>query len=178
MWAYPRLPERIPVHFGLSGTPDRWAETGFGSWFGPVVLTVVMVLFLEALASWVERRPHGISTPDPRRFAALPEEARKEVAAEGGTVVRWVNVLVVVLFGAVQWSVWAAARSGEGNVATLVLVLLAAMIVAPVLAIWGMLRSQRLIERLHAAHTSGAQASGAHTSGAQASGGSGERSEG
>lgn len=32
------LPDRIPMHFGLGGTPDRWADRTLGSWMAlPII---------------------------------------------------------------------------------------------------------------------------------------------
>ncbi len=39
-WAFPRLPARIPIHFGPDGTPDGWG--GPYSIFLPVVLGIVV----------------------------------------------------------------------------------------------------------------------------------------
>lgn len=41
--AYPRLPEKIPVHFGISGEPDNWG----GRWMiflMPVIATLIVAV--------------------------------------------------------------------------------------------------------------------------------------
>jgi uncharacterized membrane protein len=64
LWAWPRLPERIPTHFGLDGQADAWSETTLVSWFlvpasgllliailsSPVFLIVFFLTFQSAMA--------------------------------------------------------------------------------------------------------------------------------
>jgi len=41
---YSRLPERVPVHWGLSGEPDRYGSRLEGAFLVPAIMTVVLVL--------------------------------------------------------------------------------------------------------------------------------------
>ena len=49
---WPDLPDRIPVHFGIDGRPDGWAEKSLTSWFllpgVAVALTVACHIVPEA----------------------------------------------------------------------------------------------------------------------------------
>lgn len=44
-----RIPDRFPVHWGLAGTPDRWAERSALAAFGPVLAGAALVLLMLAL---------------------------------------------------------------------------------------------------------------------------------
>ncbi len=50
-----RVPARIPVHWGLSGEPDRWADRGFWSIYAVLAAGVVVSLAI-ALSIWKGRR--------------------------------------------------------------------------------------------------------------------------
>lgn len=43
---YPRLPEEIPIHWGLSGEPDRWVDQTWGALLLPTIMLVNWGLFV------------------------------------------------------------------------------------------------------------------------------------
>jgi hypothetical protein len=49
--AWSSLPSEIPVHFGFSGSPDRWGGR-FQSWILPVVGLGLYVAFSSASGTW------------------------------------------------------------------------------------------------------------------------------
>lgn len=49
VWMYPRLPERVPIHWGWSGDADGFASRAFGAFLLPGTALLVFALF-EALA--------------------------------------------------------------------------------------------------------------------------------
>jgi uncharacterized membrane protein len=51
--AWPRLPERVPIHFGASGLPDGWAEKSVASVFLVPILALVMAVVLGATTALV-----------------------------------------------------------------------------------------------------------------------------
>lgn len=54
----PSLPDRMPVHFGIRGKPDRWAGRNF-VWFYPA-MSVVIAAFMT-LPLWImHRKPHAV----------------------------------------------------------------------------------------------------------------------
>ena len=61
--AWPHLPERIPAHFDLSGTPDRWVETSWLSWFALPLIAVELNALLYAAAVLSTRDPRRINMP-------------------------------------------------------------------------------------------------------------------
>lgn len=42
---YPRLPARIPTHWGMDGVPDGWSGRAFGAFVLPLVMAAVLALF-------------------------------------------------------------------------------------------------------------------------------------
>jgi uncharacterized membrane protein len=54
---WPHLPERLPVHWGLAGTPDRWAPRWPGALIGPGVATLTYGL-LTLVPAIDPRRAH------------------------------------------------------------------------------------------------------------------------
>ena len=53
------LPEHFPVHWGLDGQPNGWANRSFGSIFGPLLFTVVIVGGLGLLGELIARSSPG-----------------------------------------------------------------------------------------------------------------------
>jgi uncharacterized membrane protein len=69
---YPALPGRIPVHFGLSGAPDRWGSKSelfvfIGVMWGMTLLFYALTLSLPRLA----RSPRYLNIPNKEKFLKL-----------------------------------------------------------------------------------------------------------
>jgi len=56
--AYPRLPDRFPIHFGFSGRPDSWGRKEW-VWFMPAISTAIYAFnrFILALVARDPRHP-------------------------------------------------------------------------------------------------------------------------
>jgi uncharacterized membrane protein len=73
---YPRLPSRLPTHFGLSGTADHYASRSIGTAFGPVFTQVLVTALLLVMARVALRSRAQLDAEDPqagvrhRRFVA------------------------------------------------------------------------------------------------------------
>ncbi len=72
---YPKLPERMPSHFNLAGSPDRWSgkEVFLVSAAIPFILTLVfyiLIRFMPRLAS----NPRRLNIPHKDEFLKLPAE--------------------------------------------------------------------------------------------------------
>lgn len=72
--AWSSLPDEIPVHFGISGRPDRWGRR-WQAWIVPCVALVIYGAFSSASGSWdwllgrPSELPHGI---EPLLLMRLP----------------------------------------------------------------------------------------------------------
>lgn len=72
------LPEKVPIHFTMDGTPNSWA--GKGSLFTMLFVAVgVSALFYLIILSlpWVKSKPGLLNIPYKRQVLALPEEKQR-----------------------------------------------------------------------------------------------------
>ena len=73
MYYWGRLPDEIPVHFGLDGTPDRWSSRG-GETLLIFILPWGMTLFMYLIsltANSVRKHPQAMNIPNKEKFLAL-----------------------------------------------------------------------------------------------------------
>lgn len=78
---WPRLPERVPMHFDWDGTPNRW-DSKDSWWVLPIIGTLIPLLLVFLGGTVVRRaavKPDGINVPKPEVFAALSPTARARV---------------------------------------------------------------------------------------------------
>lgn len=78
---WPRLPERVPMHFDWDGTPNRW-DSKESWWVLPVIGTLIPLLLVFLGGPVVRRaavKPDGINVPKPQVFGALTPAARARV---------------------------------------------------------------------------------------------------
>jgi hypothetical protein len=159
VWAWPHLPARIPAHLGADGEVTRWTGRTAWSWFLLPLVTLATVALNYGIAALLPGRPHLMNLPDRKRFLALPPERRAPVIARMQDFLYGFSAPLIVLMGAIQWTMYRAAVGTDGAADVLV-VLLASFLLTPlVLAVWlpriqGELRRQ---VREHAAATDGAR---------------------
>ncbi|HEX8320402.1 DUF1648 domain-containing protein [Longimicrobium sp.] len=111
--AYPRLPERIPIHFDLAGNPDGWASTSLLSWFLLPLIATAMAGFLFVIGRVSEYRPELWNVPEKPRFLALPAEARAPIVARLRAFLALMAVMTTALMGVIQVEVFLTA-TGRG----------------------------------------------------------------
>jgi uncharacterized membrane protein len=107
-WSLARLPDRVPVHFGGGGEPDRWAGRAEALWtFG--LLSLAMALLFAGLVALIARAPAElVNVPNPgywKRTEHLPQ-LRRLVADDLWLIGAW----TLLLLAAVQVLVVRAAR--------------------------------------------------------------------
>lgn len=83
LWAWPRLPDWMPVHFGLDGRPDGWAERSPDSSFPLPAVATLLTLRMSAFRILPRRSPRLVNLPDRIRLSDLPEVARGRVLERG-----------------------------------------------------------------------------------------------
>jgi uncharacterized membrane protein len=111
---YPTLPERIPMHFGLSGRPDRWEARSFLSWFALPLIAAAVAGFLELASRYSVRHPQLWNVPDKRRFLELDPEARAPIIAHLQDFMAMVGMMSTALMMLVQFSIYRFA-TGHGS---------------------------------------------------------------
>jgi len=112
---YDRLPEEIPVHFGLDGTPDRWESKSLLSLLMLPLLSGFLGIYLGIFAHLMAQAKRWI------RRGADAAARRAQVAFQNATV-GYLCILAaanVFLFGAIQRDVLRTALDGRGRLSPL-----------------------------------------------------------
>ena len=158
VWAWPHLPERIPAHLGAGGEVTRWTGRTAGSWFLLPLITLATVALNYGIAALLPARPHLMNLPDRKRFLALPPKHQAPVIARMQDFLYGFSAPLILLMGAIQWTMYRAAVGREGTADVLV-VLLASFLLTPLVLIVWLPRIQAELRRQvreHAATTEGA----------------------
>lgn len=142
---YADLPDRIPVHFGSDGAPDRWADTSWGSWFGLPLTAVVVNVIIYGISSLWERNPRFINFPDKSRLMKLPRERRQVVLVKAKSGVRELALVLTLVFFAVQWGIYRTALGGDAR-SLIIAALAVGTISTPIVAIRLLYRIQKEID--------------------------------
>jgi uncharacterized membrane protein len=153
MWAWALVtwsvaPDRVPLHFGLSGQPDRWGPRTVASWFGMPILAIAMVLGMSWLGRWSLSRPERINMPGKDRLESLPEGYREPVYEALRELMAWAMLETVGILALIQWGIIRGA-AGEGTRGVMALVLGAAVLGSPFLLVFMTVRSQRALDAAH-----------------------------
>lgn len=119
---YGALPPEIPVHLRLDGTADRFAERSLVRWFALPVGALVLLGLFEVMARLIPSRPSMVNLPDKERLLRLPRRFQAPVLAEAVNLLDATSIVVVAVFGAVQWELARAASTpARGNPAIILL---------------------------------------------------------
>ncbi len=107
---WPRLPERIPMHFDFSGVPDRWEARSATNWFLLPALATVFTAFLAATGAsipWMLRRfPHLVNVPRKAELLALPEDARRRALSPTIDMMLWVAAIINAMMANILYGSW------------------------------------------------------------------------
>jgi uncharacterized membrane protein len=109
IWAYPRLPARIPLHFDLAGNPDGWSARSPGSWFLLPIVTTMTWAMMQLIASHAGGNPDLWNMPDKRRFLALDRARQAPIITRMQEFISIVGIVVTALMALVQAGVYQAA---------------------------------------------------------------------
>ena len=101
--SYSRLPDQVPIHFDLSGTPDRWGSRA------TIFMLPVIAAVVYAIMTAVSRiKPWYWNIP-----AKVTEENAVRVYAATARLMRVVKLEVMALVGMLLWLVVASAHAGR-----------------------------------------------------------------
>lgn len=106
---YSLAPERLPIHFGWSGTPDGWA--------GPasIFLLPAVATFAFAILAFAQRYPN-------LGKAWLSDEQKARRAQMVVTVMPVLRLLMVLVFAYCQWSIVACGFGWASGMSPLVMI--------------------------------------------------------
>jgi uncharacterized membrane protein len=99
---WPMLPERLPVHFDLAGTPTRWARASAAAWFGLPALAALLGLLLAWLPRAARKNPSLWNVPEKALFVRLSPEGRAPFQEAMARIVAATAVLMTLTFAALQ----------------------------------------------------------------------------
>lgn len=100
---YADLPAQVPVHLGLDGRPDRFADRSFWRWFTLPAGAVVLQLLMELFARLIPARPNLLNIPDKERLLALPPAWRAPVTREAVLMLDATGAGIAAVFLLIQW---------------------------------------------------------------------------
>lgn len=103
------LPEQVPIHFNLSGEPDRWVERSFFSWYVLPLVALGVVVFFLALIRLATRNPKLWNVPNPKLWLALSPEQREPVVEIFRRFMGWTSLRVSIIMIIVQAAVYLTA---------------------------------------------------------------------
>jgi uncharacterized membrane protein len=106
-----RLPDRIPIHFDISGQPNGWGQPGI-LWLLPIVGTGLYLL-MTALSGIRFRR---YNLPVRVTEANLPF-----IQEQTSVMLAWIKFEMICLFTFLQWSIIQAARTAEFRLSPLLI---------------------------------------------------------
>ena len=145
-WAWPRLPDRIPTHFGVDGLPDSWSEKGIWSWFGATAVGISIALSIGLFRAFIPRKPNWVNLPDRRKLSDLPEAARPPVIEMFSGFLAMVQTQLLIIFALIQAGAWKSAMGGSSQ-GIMIVVLLLAILSSPFLLVVFFLRLQGALDR-------------------------------
>jgi hypothetical protein len=91
-----RLPSRFPIHWGLNGTPDRWAERDWRSVDGPLLVGMLVIALLHVLGYMiVSGSPRGRMAETADWTARFRRANLRMIVAMGWTLAALFGVLAL-----------------------------------------------------------------------------------
>jgi uncharacterized membrane protein len=146
VWAWPRLPHKIPVHFGIDGQPNGWTERSLVSWFALPGVAILLTLLMGLFRVLMKRYPRLVNLPDRRRLSELPTAARGPVLEMLSGFLAVVQTELLVIFGLIQIATFKSAM-GEQSLGIMITVLILAILTSPLLLVVFFLRLQPALDR-------------------------------
>jgi uncharacterized membrane protein len=95
---YPFIPERVPVHWGFNGLPDRWAQKSFST----VFFLPVLAIYLQ---SWFALLKFDLSHAKmtlPAEHAEVYLRAKEQLIVATMRMMDWIRGLITILLGVVS----------------------------------------------------------------------------
>lgn len=151
-----KLPDRIPIHFGADGTPDRWVATTVWSWFGIPLFVSLLTIFMAWLSGWIRRRPDLVNIPNKNRFLELPKERQDALLELLSASIHAIMIVVTLMIGGIQYSIYRTAigaASGTGTLVPIVVIVGTVLLTGGTigLAVW----INGRVEKLHREYSGG-----------------------
>jgi len=118
LWAYPRLPARIPRHFGLGGTADAYWGATVVHWMLLPCIALAVAGLVYGAAWWIGRAPGSINVPNQQQYEALAPSAQRVILRDVQAFLYGTANAVLVLFSVIQASTYHVATTGSDALPT------------------------------------------------------------
>lgn len=105
---WPRVPDRVPIHFGFGGAADGWADAATGWFILPLVAVSTAALIAGAMRL-ARTSPELWNVPDRQRFLALPESERAPIVATLERFVGLTALFVTLVFVVLHAGIYSTA---------------------------------------------------------------------
>ncbi len=145
LWAWPRLPEQIPRHFGVNGLPDAWGPRSAVAWFGLPAVALLLTALLWTLGPLMRRYPRLVNLPGGQRLETLPAGARARVIEVVQETLMLLGLEVLLILGLIQLAEWRAAV-GEPDQRLVLAALVLALVSSPFFLVVFVVRTQRALD--------------------------------
>ena len=100
---YQRLPEQVPIHFGVSGKPDAWAPRSFSSVMLLPATTLFMGPFMALIAYLIAKAPQATRIGDGEAAVVAQERFRAVMSTFlSGVSLLVTGMLALLSYGAIQ----------------------------------------------------------------------------
>ena len=113
LWAYPRLPARIPRHSGLGGTADAYWDATLVHWMLLPGIALVVVGTIYGAVWWVRRNPEALNVPNQQRYNALAPADKLVLFKDVKSFLYGTTTAMLALFVVMQWSTYHVATTGS-----------------------------------------------------------------
>ena len=122
MSLWPRLPDRIPIHFGAGGAPDGWSGKNWFLVFGVVIMAAVL-LVIFGLASSELLGARWYNFPGKERVLKLSREQQRYALAPLREGMAWIGsgcTIGLALMARESWQVAMGSREGISSLTMIV----------------------------------------------------------
>jgi uncharacterized membrane protein len=119
LWAYPRLPARIPRHFGLGGTADAYWSATVVHWMLLPCIALAMAGLVYGAAWSIGRAPDSINVPNQQQYDALAPSDQRVILRDVQAFLYGTATAVLVLFLVGQWGTYHVATTASNALPTL-----------------------------------------------------------
>lgn len=109
---YPLLPDQVPTHFGLFGTPDAWSEKGFWTVYALPLLGAIVWLSMLLINLFLIIQPD-----DPGRYINLPQRQKDKLGREQLEAIRTTTARGIMLLNLTLAAMMATLQYGAINIA-------------------------------------------------------------
>jgi uncharacterized membrane protein len=145
LYVFPDLPDRIPLHYGIDGEPDRWGRPTLLNWMGLPTVGGACALLTIAIGLIAPSRPGIVNMPGKERLLQLPPNAQRWVLAGLSNAMYLTAACLLIMFAMLQYGGYRGAVHGDGTELR-VAALIIGIAVMPAIALSSIVMVQRRMD--------------------------------